>query len=143
MPPPATRVITLVSAALVLTLLGVVIVPTAFARIVRNTIDPVALVTDDGRHVIVTGPIACDGGERALLRVTVTQRTTGAVAEGLTRVVCLGAGADQQWEVHAQAQGKAWFEPGVATAVGLARTTARGDTTDAHQWLVNITLVAE
>jgi len=32
---------------------------------------------------------------------------------------------------------------GPATAVAVGRTTVRGDTTDAHQWLVNITLIAE
>jgi hypothetical protein len=47
-----------------------------------NTIDPVAIVADNGRHLIVTGPIECTHGERVELRVTVTQRETGAVAEG-------------------------------------------------------------
>jgi hypothetical protein len=45
--------------------------------------------------------------------------------------------------VHASVQGKAAFEAGPATAVALGRTTDRGATTDAHQWLVNITLVEE
>jgi hypothetical protein len=35
------------------------------------------------------------------------------------------------------------FEEGPTTAVAVGRTTSRGETTDAHQWLVNITLVAE
>ena len=47
-----------------------------------NTIDPVAVVAGAGRHLIVTGPIRCDQTERTYLRVTVTQRETGAVAEG-------------------------------------------------------------
>ena len=66
------------------------LVQTASARIIGNTIDANAVVTDNGRYVIVTGPIVCDRGERAEVRVTVTQRTTGALAEGLTRVVCTG-----------------------------------------------------
>ena len=33
------------------------------------------------------------------------------------------------------------FQEGPATAVAVALTTVRGETTDAHQWLVNITLV--
>lgn len=49
----------LVSAAIVLTLAGVFVAPTTFARVTANTIDPIALVTDNGRHIIVTGPIAC------------------------------------------------------------------------------------
>ena len=100
-----------------------------------------ALVTDTGRHVIVTGPIVCDTGERAAVRVTVTQRTTGAVAEGITRVVCRGT--EQQWKVHAAAYGNESFEQGTAWAVGLARTSDGARTTDAHQWLVEIALAAD
>ena len=113
----------------------------AFARIAYNTIDPVALVTGDGMHVVATGPFACTKGERAHLRLTVTQRSTGAIAEGRTLVVCTGA--DQQWEVHASAQGRSAFEEGPATAVAVGRTFDRRQATDAHQWLVEITLVAE
>jgi len=52
-------------------------------------------------------------GERAAyLRVTVTQRTTGAVAEGRTLITCTGG--VQQWEVHAATQGKNTFEEGPA-----------------------------
>ena len=115
--------------------------PAAFARIIVNTIDPTAVVTDDGRQLIVTGPIGCTSGERAFLHVTVTQRTTGAIAEGDTRVVC--SGQSQQWEIHAAAQGDETFEEGAATAVALGRTTARRVTSDAHQWLVEVTLVGE
>jgi len=130
------RMICLVSAVMVLTLVGVLIAPTAFARIAQNTIDLVAVVTDNGRHVTVTGPISCTGSQPAYVRVTVTQRSTGAVAEGSTHVACT---ADvQQWEVDASTQGKATFEEGPATAVVLARTTVdRGDSDDAHQWLPN------
>ncbi len=139
--PTKKRMICLVSAAMVLTLVGVCIVPTAFARIVANTIDPVAIVTDNGRHLIVTGPIACTEGERAYLRATVTQRATGAVAEGQTLLTCTGD--TQHWEIHAATQSQETFEEGPATAVAVARTSDRGDITDAHQWLVAITLVRE
>jgi hypothetical protein len=129
------------SATIVLTLVGLLVAATAFARIMKNTIDPVAIVSDDGRHVIVTGLIACIKNERAFLLVTVSQRLTGAVAEGNTRITCTGN--DQQWRVHAAAQGKQSFEAGAATAVALARTTDRKDVTDAHQWLVDITLIED
>jgi len=132
----------LVSAAMALTLVGVFIPPMAFARITFNTIDPVAGVTDNGRHIIATGPIECTAGERLSLRVTVTQRSTGAEAEGRTLITCTGIHT-QQWEVHASTQGKETFEEGPATAVAIGLTTLRGETTDAHQWLVNITLVGE
>ncbi len=63
------------------------------------------------------------------------------MAEGRTRITCIGD--TQQWEVHASTEGNAGFEEGAATAVALTRTTDRGKITDAHQWLVNITLVGE
>ena len=131
----------LVLAAIVMALVGVGIASMAFAGIALNTIDPVAVVTDNGRHIIVTGPIACTEGQRAYLRVTVTQRVTGAVAEGRTLITCTGD--TQQWEVFASTQGNETFQEGPATAVALARTTDRGDTDDAHQWLVEITLIGE
>jgi hypothetical protein len=44
--------------------------------------------------------------------------------------------------VTAHALGNAEFEPGPATAVAFARTTTSpGQPDDAHQWLVNVTLV--
>jgi catalase (peroxidase I) len=99
------------------------------------------LVTDGGRHIVITGPLSCTAGERAFLRVTVTQRETGAIAEGHTLVRC--SGDIRQWEVHATVRGAAVFQQGLATAAALARTSAHGDISDSHQWLVNITLVAD
>ena len=139
--PTKKQLLGLVSATLVLTLAGVLIAPAAFARVIGNTIGPVAIVTGNGRHVIVTGPIECTEGERAELRVTVTQRSTGAMAEGRAVITCTGN--LQQWEVVVSTEGSETFEEGPATAVALARTTARGEITDAHQWLVNVTLLKE
>ena len=45
---------------------------TVIARVVMNTVDSVAIVTDNGRQLVVTGPVQCTAGERAFLRVTVT-----------------------------------------------------------------------
>jgi hypothetical protein len=131
----------LVPAALALTLAGLLVARTAFARVTINTIDPVGIVAHQGRHVTVGGPLAMTAGETALLRVTVTQRTTGALAEG--QVLVRGNGQTNQWEVTAAVQGRETFAPGPATAVALARPTLNGNATDAHQWLVNITLVKE
>ena len=137
----------LMSAALGLIFVGVFLAPLAFAGVVLNTIDPVVIVADNGHHVIVTGPIACTQGEQAFLRVTVTQRTTGALAEGHTRIICTGD--TQQWEVHGSIQRQETFQEAIATAVAVARTTLYeetteyGEATDAHQWLVDITLIGE
>ena len=110
--------------------------PPAFAGVSLNTIDPVSHTNESGAQLIVTGPIACTAGERVTLRVTVTQRSTGAVAEGRTRFTCTGA--LQQWEVWVVTHSKVTFAVGAATAVALARTTAQGTATDAHQWLVDV-----
>ncbi len=122
---------------LVLGLSTTLSVPT-FAGVALNTIDPVAVVADDGRQIIVTGPITCTATERVTLHVTVTQRTTGAIAQGRTRFTCTGN--LQQWEVQVKNLGKTSFTDGVATAVAFARTRAQGEPTDAHQWLVDVTL---
>lgn len=80
--------------------------------------------------------------QTADLQVTLTQRTTGAVAAGRIFFPCTPT--VQQWEVEVRARGKEIFEPGAATAVAVARTlVAGGESDDAHQWLVNITLVSE
>jgi hypothetical protein len=127
----------LVSATVLVILAGVLVARTAFAKILGNTIDPVGIVADQGRQVTVTGPIAVTEGERTELRVTVTQRSTGAVAEGV--LFFTGSGQTNQWEVTAVAEGRAAFEAGPATVVGLARSSINGQATDAHQWLVNVT----
>lgn len=127
----------LVPAAIVISLVA----PAAFARITANTIDSVAIVTDHGRQLIVTGPIRCTESESAYLRVTVTQRATGAVAEGRSLVTCTGD--TQQWDVHVSVQGEEIFAEGTATATALARTTDREKSTDAQQWLVDVTLADE
>src|SRR5262245_57655192 len=87
----------------------------AFAAFFQNTIDPVASVSDNGRDLVVTGPISCTAGEWAFLHVTVTQRTTGALAEGATRVLCTGD--VQEWAVHATTQGRETFHEAAATGL--------------------------
>ena len=131
----------LVPATLLVILASIFVVRTALARITMNTIEPVSIVADQGRKVIVTGPIAVTEGERTELRVTVTQRSTGAIAEAV--LFFSGTGQTNQWEVTAITEGRAAFEAGPATVVGLARNLVQGRATDAHQWLVNVTLVNE
>jgi hypothetical protein len=64
-----------VSSAMVISVVAVLVAATALARIAQNTVDPVATVSDDGRHIIVTGPIACTKNERAYLLVTSNGRS--------------------------------------------------------------------
>ncbi len=131
----------LVPATLLVILACVFVARTAYAKVTFNTIDPVGIVADKGRQVTVTGPIAVTTGERTELRVTVTQRSTGAVAEGI--IFFTGTGQTNHWEVTVAAEGRAAFEAGPATVVGLARSSLHGQATDAHQWLVNVTLLRQ
>jgi hypothetical protein len=110
-------------------------------KLSANTIDESATLTTDGTRIILTGPIRCTQEEWVDLRVTVTQRSTGAMAEGRLRL--LGTTESQQWELTANAEGGTDFEPGEATAVAMAVTTKKGVATDAHQWLIPIELAAE
>jgi hypothetical protein len=105
-------------------LAGVFIARTTFAKITWNTIDPVGIVADRGRKVTVTGPIAVTAGERTELLITVTQRSTGAMAEGV--IFFTGTGQTNQWEVTAITMGPATFATGPATVVGLARSSGSG-----------------
>ena len=120
---------------------GVFLAHTSFARLSANTIDPVGLVSDDGRRVALTGPVTITAGDRTEMKVTVTQRSTGAVAEGI--MFFTATGEPSQWALTAVTQGAAVFEPGPATVVALAVTSVKGQANDAHQWLVNVTLVSE
>src|SRR5438552_4153663 len=110
-------------------LVGVCLTPLALAKLTFNTIDPVAIVSGNGLHVMLTGPIACTEGERVSLRVTVTQRETGALAEGAALFTCTGV--IQQWKVLASIQGNETFQPGPATAVAIGRSSSGAKTTDA------------
>jgi len=129
-----------VSTAIILTLLGVVVAPLGYGRIALNTIDPVATVSDNGRRIVLTGPIQNRCGRADLSAVTVTQRTTGAVAEGDRDSARHGRAATLGSPGQDARQGA--FEAGPATAVAIGVTSDHGQTTDAHHGC-DITLVKE
>ena len=131
----------LMAAAAVLILAGTLVGAFADARVAYNTIDSTAKITDNGRGIVVTGPLECTESQPVDLRVTVSQRSSGAVAEGTARITCTPNRA--QWEVRITTQGNATFQEGPAIATALARSTQHGDADDAHQWLVAITLIRE
>ena len=88
---------------------------------------------------MVTGPVICTAGETIDIRVTLTQRATGALAEGFTRFSC--AGALQHWLIDASTRGRESFQDGPATASAAGVTSNRGTVDDAHQWLVEVNLI--
>ena len=120
---------------------GVFAASKAYARLAANTIYPTAVIARNGRHITVTGPVTGTAGELGFQRVTVSPRSTGAVAEGYT-VIKL-SGSSQQWEVQATTLGETRFDVGPTTAVAICQTRNWREATDAHQWLVNVDLVAD
>lgn len=112
-----------------------------FAGIQTNTINPTAAITHRGKKVLLTGPVKASAGEHVMIRVTLTQRTTGALAEGHAHFIATGL--PQTWGVEVTVSGDERFEAGPATAVAAAVTNIRGHSTDAHQWIVNVMLASE
>jgi hypothetical protein len=129
------------TAAVLAIVSGVALAPGLFAKIMANTIDPVLTMSTEGRQITVTGPVTCSETQPLDLRVTVTQRTTGAIAQGHARTVCTTE--EQHWEVQAWARGDETFEEGAARAVAVALTSSGHSIDDAHQWLVDVTLTGE
>ena len=133
------------SVAILIALIGVSIAPTAFARNrITNAADVVrvTLSADNARQLTVSGHLGCPtNGLRAQIRVTVTQRSTGAVAEGST--VLTSTGDTQNWEIRAGVQGKWAFEEGPVTVVYFVQSFDSEESTDANQWLRTFDLIKE
>jgi hypothetical protein len=114
----------------------------AGAGVVLNTIDREATLDDAGRVIEAAGPIRCSERERASIRVTISQRTTGAVADGRWRGRCLQT--TTTWTARGFApQGSATFQPGTAKACALGITRRDSSVTDAKQWCRTVRLVED
>lgn len=101
--------------------------------------DPALSLNASGRRVFVTGTVECTQGEKVQLHLTISQRLTGAVAEGNWKGVCTGN--PQVWETDAVTQADGKFQLGAAQAVGFGVTISQGKPTDAIQWFDDITLL--
>lgn len=109
-----------------------------------NTMQPTATV--HGRQVEVTVVYGCDAGQHVAVRVDVTQRHVGAVAEGTWQGTC--APEPQQIAVSLNTTGTQSFVPSasarddqVVEACALAVTLTRGRPDDSHQWCKDLTLL--
>ncbi len=103
-----------------------------FAAISNNTIDPTATLSADGRHVTVTGPIECTAGDTLVIRITVTEASTGAIGQGHSISPCTGE--IQQFSVTATAVGAPSFAEGSGQACALGVTRRNRVNTDILQW---------
>jgi hypothetical protein len=114
----------------------------AGAGVVLNTIGREATIDDAGHIAEAAGPIRCSERERAAIRVTISQRTTGAVAEGRWRGRC--PATTTTWTARGFAPlGSATFQPGTAQACALGITRRGRSVTDAKQWCRTIRLVED
>ena len=111
-------------------LVALAVVAPALAFFAR--IDPTAMLSADGRYVVASGPLTCPKGAAFWLRVSVTQRATGAYAEAIKSFACTGK--PQHWSVSALRTGDERFGAGPVEICALGRTLAGGRVTDAHQW---------
>ena len=137
--PPLKRAL-LVMALMATTMIA--LTASASAGVVLNTIDREASLDAGGHVVEATGPIRCSQVERATIRVTVSQRTSGAVAEGRWRGRCRRS--TRTWTAtRFVPQGAAIFEAGRAQACALAVTRRAKRGTDAKQWCRTIELTTE
>jgi hypothetical protein len=102
--------------------------------------DTQAALLQSGRLLRVKGPVGCSRTERMAIRVTVTQRAAGAVAEGWWRGLCRVRRAT--WTAREVGiQGRQVFRAGRAQACALGTTRRAGRVTEAHQWCETIRLV--
>jgi hypothetical protein len=93
---------------------------------------------DRGLAVKLSGPVTCPAGDTVSLRATISQRSTGAVAQGSWSKVCTGPG--QQWHTTASVTDDVTMSAGCAHAAGLATIRHAGKPVDAFQWLRTVTL---
>lgn len=100
-------------------------------------IDSVATLSSDGHRIRVRGPIDCDDDLDADLSVTITRRTSGALAKGAGRESCTA----DRWEIDAWQRRSGRFELGDdARVCVLARFRDDSGVVDAQQWCEDVTL---
>jgi hypothetical protein len=92
------------------------------------------------RAVLISGPIACSAGEIVRIRATVSQVSTGAVAEGIWSRQCTGTML--QWHITARVTDGAQLRAGGADGVGLAIIRHHRTPVSAVQWISPLTLNA-
>ena len=121
---------------------GILRADTSEARIRNHTISPEVdtglRIQTDGRHVSMTGPMACDPGENWEVQGNLTQG--GTRGEGRSEGVCRGD--IQEWVTRIAAQGSGTFAPGSARGCAVLRTIKGSAETDRHEWCNDIRLVA-
>jgi hypothetical protein len=102
--------------------------------------DPAGVLTNGGGVVQVSGPIACRAGDSVRIRATVSQLSTGVVAEGVWSKRCTGT--ELRWHITAIVTDGVHFSAGRAEGVGLAIIRRHGMPGSAVQWIRQLALNA-
>jgi hypothetical protein len=114
----------------------------AFARAIdpaHTTVGNSARLGTDAKTVAIDGVVACATCRTFTLGATVSQRTSGAVAQGGVRCVCHGA--RERWTLTARArEGTRFRQGGARVCVWIIARRAAGRAIDAEQWCENVTL---
>jgi hypothetical protein len=98
-----------------------------------TVIDAKVALDASTKTMALTGRIACSDCAGFTLGVTVSQRGSGALAQG--GVACRCRGPINSWAVTARVRGKAAFAEGRAMACAWLRIRGGSDKVkDAHQW---------
>jgi hypothetical protein len=100
--------------------------------------DRAASLVGGGAEVHLSGPVDCPVGDTVAIRATVSQLSTGAVAEGDWSKACTGTAL--HWHITAIVDDGAHLRPGSADGVGLAVIRDRGVPVSALSWISPLTL---
>lgn len=136
----SARVLSLaLAAALTLSLATVAAASGSDIDRARSSVGDSARLNAAGTALHLTGVVRCADCRTFTLGATVSQRTSGAVAQGGVRCVCRGA--VEHWRLTARARESTTFEPGAARV--CVWVIARGSAArpiDARQWCESVAL---
>jgi hypothetical protein len=102
-----------------------------------SNIDARATLQNQGKGVVVTGPIRCAKGDRATLRITLTQRSTTSLAQVGLHGRCTGTLRAYRFPLKARV---GTFKAGAAFACLLGATERGGHYVDVNQWCRRVKL---
>ena len=103
-----------------------------------SSFDRAGVLVNRGAEVRLSGPVDCSVGDSVRVRATVSQLSTGAVAEGVWSKRCTGT--TLHWHITAIVNDSVHFSTGRAAGVGLAVIRDHGVPGSAIQWIRPLTL---
>ena len=106
-----------------------------------STVADPARLAAGGRALQVRGVVRCSACSGFTLGATVSQRGSGAIAQGGVRCTCHSAA--EHWVLTARAREGTRFRPGAArVCVWVTARSQGGEAIDARQWCESVTLTA-